>query len=469
MPKVAVVGAGQAGLLAAHGLHQRGHEVTLYSDRTPDDFLEQARPTGTAARFKISLDWERELGLEHWFEDAPKGEGVHLHFCPGEDVTNALLTMQGRLSDPFLAIDVRLQSATWMRELDLAGARVEIEHVTLERLDEIAGQHDLTLVAGGRSDVVKLFPRDEGRSTWTKPQRALAMVNVTGLPMVFPYAPHFTPVKFNFIPTYGECFWVPWYSKGGQQAWSLVFEGQPGGPIDSFQGITNVEDALAHAKELIRRFVPWDYEWVRDAVPCDDNSWVVGTFTPEVRSVVGTLSSGRVVMALGDTAHSLDPIGGQGANNGNNMSRVFVEAIDERGDGPFDAPWMTATFDRFWERWQWRERFNNTLLVPLTKAGKLLLASTYGSTGRADDTSPQQQLANAFIDNFDDPAVLTRAFHDEAEAKRVLRELFGSSTTPYVRGMARIARGQVRHKLGRFQGHPGTLPYPEAKEVGAAP
>jgi 2-polyprenyl-6-methoxyphenol hydroxylase-like FAD-dependent oxidoreductase len=459
MPKVAVIGAGQAGLLAAHGLHQRGCEVVLYSDRSPEDFLEKARPTGTAARFQHSLDWERELGLEHWFDVAPKGEGVHLHFCPGEDVTNILLTLQGRLTDPFLAIDVRLQSATWMRELDEAGASIEVEHVTLERLDEIAAQHDLTLVAGGRGDVVKLFARDEARSTWTKPQRALAMVNVTGIPMTMPYAPQFTPVKFNFTPVYGECFWVPWYSKGGQQSWSLVFEGQPGGPIDSFQGIEDVEAALEHGKDIIRRFAPWDYEWVRDSEPCDDNSWIVGTFTPEVRHVVGTLPSGRTVMALGDTAHSLDPIGGQGANNGSNMSKVFVDAIVERGDGPFDADWMRATFDRFWERWQWRERFNNTLLVPLTKAGKLLLVSTYGSTAREDDVSPQQRLADAFIDNFDDPAVLTPGFHDEDEAKRILKETFGSSTRPYLRGMAKIARGQLRHKLGRDQGHPGTLPF----------
>ncbi len=59
MRKIAVIGAGQAGLLAAHALHQQGYEVTLYSDKTADDFLTKTRPTGSAARFQMSLEFER--------------------------------------------------------------------------------------------------------------------------------------------------------------------------------------------------------------------------------------------------------------------------------------------------------------------------------------------------------------------------------------------------------------------------
>lgn len=454
MRKIAIIGAGQAGLLAAHALRLKGYDVTLYSDKGPEDFLTKARPTGVAARFDMALDFERELGLEHWGDEAPHGEGVHLHFLPKPG--NVLVTLLGRLRDYFLAVDLRMQSAVWMRQLDERGGQIEIENVTLERLDEIAARNDLTLVAAGRAEIMKLFPRDEARTTYPEPQRFLAMVNVTNVPMELPYAPWFRPVKFNFFAPYGEAFWVPWYSKGKQPCWGMLVEAKKGGPFDRFRDCTTGDEVLRRTQELIREYMPWDSEVFADAELCDEHGWLVGQLTPEVRQVVGTLPSGRHVMAVGDTAHSLDPIGGQGANNGNKMVRVVVEEVVAREDRPFDAEWMRATFGRFWERHRWIEKFNNTLLEPLTPAGRLLLVSQYGSDARPGNDSPQQKIADMFIENFNDPILMTEAFHDSGRARRLIRETFGSTASPLVRGALGIARGQLRQRMGRPAGHPGT-------------
>jgi len=101
-------------------------------------------------------------------------------------------------------------------------------------------------------------------------------------------------------------------------------------------------------------------------------------------------------------------------------------------------------------------RFNDTLLERLTPAGRTLLVSQYGSDGKPGNDSPQQRIADLFIENFNDPALITEAFHDKEKARETVRGAFGSSRLPFLKGALGIARGQLRQKLGRPAGHPGT-------------
>jgi hypothetical protein len=177
---------------------------------------------------------------------------------------------------------------------------------------------------------------------------------------------------------------------------------------------------------------------------------------PTVRKPVGRLPSGRIVTPLGDTAMALDTVGGQGANNGNKMARNLVESIIARGDQPFDAEWMTETFERFYARFGGITNiFNNLLLEPITTAGKQLLIAQYGSDGRARGSSGQQRIADAFIENFNDANVLTGALLDTGKARAVIKEKTGNSWPLAVtRGALGVAKGQFRQKLGRDPGHP---------------
>jgi hypothetical protein len=444
-------------LIAAHGLVRAGHEVTLYSDRSAAQWLHGSRPTGAAARFELALGYERELGLAHWEDVAPKSRGVHLTFCPERG--NRLVTMTSHATTYFQAIDLRLQSHRWMNDLEAAGGRVVVEKVGLERLDEIAAAHDLVLVATGRGPLAELFPRNAERSVYDRPQRKLAMMIVTGAPQAVPGVP-FLPVKFNFFGTAGEVFCVPYYHRDHGATWCLVFEARAGGAMDRFDGCQTGEQAVAMAKTVIRELMPWDAAWAEHIELADPDGWLVGAVTPTVREPVGRLASGRVVMPLGDAAISLDPVAGQGANLGNKLARHVVAAVAAAPDARFDASWMTRTFEAFWaDHGAATVTFNNVFLEPMTAAGKLLLISQYGSDGVSD--SPKQRIANAVLENFVDPRRITNAFVDKHAARKLVAQLSGHSwRRQFLGGALRVGSGQLGRIFGLGPAYVTPLPQP---------
>jgi hypothetical protein len=449
MRRIAIIGSGQAGLLTAHALLKAGYEVTLYSDRTPEQWLNESKPTGTAARFGLSLQLEHELGLNFWDKDVPPIEGVHLTLCPVPG--NRLLTLTGRVGRPALSVDVRLQSHRWTLELIKRGGRVEWEKVSIERLDQIAAENELTIVASGRGELSGLFERDAARSPHDKPQRHLAMLCVKGPPLGFDGIP-MVPLKFNILGGVGESFWVPYFHKDVGRSWNLVFEALPGGPMDRFQGATRGEQVLEIARQFFREFMPWHADWLRDAELSDPLGWLVGKFASTVRKPVGRLPSGRPVTPLGDTAMALDPIGGQGANNGNKMARNLVESIIAHGDRPFDAQWMTDTFERFYERHGGpTHTFNNMLLDGPTPALRELLFAQYGSDGRLDNNSGEQLLANAFFENFNDPAQLTPVLQDRSKMHAFIEKVTGRSWLWAVAGGAMGVAWEGFRQLGGLE------------------
>lgn len=446
MRKIAVIGSGITGLVAAHGLLRGGFEVTLYSDRTAAGWLAESRPTGTAARFDLALSYERELGLNHWDDAVPWGEGVFLTFCP--TLHNRLLHLFGRFRRPFQAVDVRLQSARWMNDFTAAGGRLVIQQVEPATLDTIAADHDLAIVAAGRAALCNLFERDAARSIYGEAQRRLAMVIVTGCPPHFAEAP-FRPVRFDFLGTDGEVFFVPYYHKNVGASWNILVEAKPGSRMDRFQDIRDGDALVERVKNIVSELFPWDRGFVRDMKLADGNGWLIGSVVPAVRRPSARLASGRVVAALGDTAISYDPIAAQGANSGVKQARHLVSSMIRRGSEPFDAEWIDRTFEEFYDDHARQAfTFSSLLLEELTAPAKELLIAQVGSNGRDDNQTPPQQIANAFVENFNDPRLLTPAFTDMALARgTIARHSGGRWLWNGIRGRARIARAQLARRL----------------------
>src|SRR5688572_5673976 len=105
MRRIAIIGSGQAGLITAHGLLKAGCAVDLYSDRTGEQWLTDSKPTGTAVRFGLALEYERELGLNFWQATAPAMSGVNLVLCMKPGIPFVVLNARFHA----LAVDLRLQ------------------------------------------------------------------------------------------------------------------------------------------------------------------------------------------------------------------------------------------------------------------------------------------------------------------------------------------------------------------------
>ena len=65
-----IVGAGQSGLQLGLGLLDDGHDVTVVSNRTPED-LRNGRLTSGQCMFGAALATERALGIDLWEHECP--------------------------------------------------------------------------------------------------------------------------------------------------------------------------------------------------------------------------------------------------------------------------------------------------------------------------------------------------------------------------------------------------------------
>ena len=105
-----------------------------------------------------------------------------------------------------------------------------------------------------------------------------------------------------------------------------------------------------------------------------------------------------------------DPITGQGSNNVAKCARIYLQAILENGDGPFDRAWMQRTFDIYWDYAQWVTGFTNAFLLPPPPHVIKVLGAAQTSA----------RVGRAFANGFNDPRTFFPWLADPVEADRFI-------------------------------------------------
>jgi hypothetical protein len=384
--KILIVGAGQAGLQLANGLASNGYDVTVVSNRTPEQ-IRDGRVLSSQCMFGNALQHERDVGLGFWDDECPPVEGLSFS-VPAPDGSGKAIFFEARLDRPAQSVDQRVKMPRWLEELERRGGRVVVHEATPEDLERYTQENDLVVVAAGKGDITSIFERDAERSTYDKPMRALALTYIVGMTP----RPEFTAVNFNLAPGVGEYFVFPALTTSGPCE-IMVFEGIPGGPMDCWGDVETPQQHLERSVEILDRFFPWEAERNRSVELTDDNGILTGRFPPTVRRPVGELASGGLVLGLADVVVLNDPITGQGSNNASHCAALYLEAILERGDEPFDRAWMEETFERYWDYAQYVSGWTNALLGPPPEHVLNLL----GAAGQ------NERIAKRFVEGFDDP------------------------------------------------------------------
>nr|WP_321506759.1 styrene monooxygenase/indole monooxygenase family protein [uncultured Celeribacter sp.] len=406
MKRITIIGGGQSGLQLGIGLLQKGYGVKIIQDRTPDQ-IAAGRVLSSQCQFDAALQHERDLGINFWEDSCPPVEGISFT-VPNPEGAGKALEWSSRLDAKAQSVDQRVKMPKWLEEFEKLGGILEIATADIAALETEAKAADLVIVASGKGEIGKLFPRDPDRSPFDAPQRALALTYVHGMQP----RPEHSAVSFNLIPGVGEYFVFPALTKSGPCE-IMVFEGLPGGPMDCWKGATTPQAHLETSLNILKTFTPWEYDRCKSVELTDDNGILAGRFPPTVRKPVGTLPSGTKILGLGDAVCLNDPITGQGANNAAKAAAVYLDAILAHGDKPFDEAWMVTTFETFWNYAQWVVRWTNMMLLPPPP----FVLNIMG-TAQAVPT-----LAGRIANGFNDPRDLFPWFADESAAEDYLTSL----------------------------------------------
>ncbi|MER5883389.1 styrene monooxygenase/indole monooxygenase family protein [Streptomyces sp. NPDC001941] len=393
MRRIAIVGAGHAGLQLALGLRDAGYAVTLLAARTPRQ-VREGRVTSTQLMFGPALEIERAAGLALWDEDAPVMPGFEMTYWDPDgqpDVPEARFTAP--FDDEVRSVDQRVKLARWLELFEERGGRVEYGEAGPDDVGALARSHDLTLLATGHGGLSSLLGRDARQTRFDRPQRALACFYVHGAAHE-DTDPVSEDARITGVPPVGEVVVMRALTVSGDC--DIVFlSGKWGREYDCWDDRPDVADGWRRALGLLRRYAPWEYERFRHAEPTDAGAALYGSVTPVVRHPVAAVGGGRHVLGIADAVAVHDPITAQGSNNAARAAARYLEAVLERGELPFCEEWMRETFDAYWEGARHTHAFTDLMLTePEPEHVSRIMAASFA----------HPEVARRFTNGYADPA-----------------------------------------------------------------
>jgi len=385
---IGVIGSGTAGLHLGLFLQQQGVDVTLYSDKTPDQ-IESGRLLNTVAHHAATIANETALGVNHWPTEEC-GYFGHNYYVGTKDP----MRFFGKLRNPSRAVDYRIYQPALMRDFESRGGKIvygEIEHDDIAKL---ADTYDLLVVSTGKGPLGRMFEHDPANSPFDRPQRALCCGLFKGIA-----EPETRAVTMYFSPGAGEMIEIPTLSFNGMVS-ALVIENHIGGELEVLSKIKYDEDPkafLALLYEKLKQHYPTCAERIdRDEFDLANGPGDIlqGAVTPTVRKTAVQLDNGTFAVALGDVQAVVDPVLGQGANAASYAAMVMGEQIvgNEVFDQRFVDKLNMARNDRVLAATHW----TNFMLRHLKEGTPELMQFL-------DAIAAYPVLADEFTTNFDAP------------------------------------------------------------------
>jgi len=383
--RIAIVGAGTAGLHLGLYLRARGIDATLHTDRCPEDYAHLPL-MNTVAHHSITVARETELGVNHWPTEQ-YGYCCHYHYFAGEQP----LFFRGDFRSASRAVDYRIYLPRLMQDFAERGGQLVYGEMNAGSVARLAEGADLVVVCTGKGPLGQMFQHDAAHSPFDRPQRMLCVGLYKGV------AEEPTrSVTLSVSPGQGELIDIPTLSFGGI-AHALLMENVPGGDMEVLSRLRYEDDPrgfLDTVLEKLEKHHPTVYRRIdRQAFDLagGPNDLLQGGVTPTVRHGHVALGGGKLAIALGDVQAVVDPLCGQGANIASHAAFVLGEEIVRQS--VYDERFCEIVDARRRDRILGAARWTNLFLQP-PSAELMQLIGTM---------SQDRALCNEFTDNFNRP------------------------------------------------------------------